>query len=87
MSLLEGECPHEPKHIHHLRLDRVSPSMNFKKWLNLWDTQALLAFVSLSLSLRKVRRESQNITRATFATQSLNADEKYAMLIFVSLAI
>jgi hypothetical protein len=33
--------------------------MDFKKWLNLWDTQALLAFVSLSLSLRKVRREFQ----------------------------
>ncbi|MDD5600064.1 MAG: hypothetical protein PHV82_19115, partial [Victivallaceae bacterium] len=26
---LEGECPHEPKYVNRLRLDRVSPSIAF----------------------------------------------------------
>ena len=29
VRFLKGECPHEPKYVQRLRLDRVSPSTNF----------------------------------------------------------
>ena len=35
--LLEDECPHERRHVQHLRLDRVSPYTNFVSPDLRWD--------------------------------------------------